>query len=111
MIELLWITQSKTINISNYVQSINWKGAKNTAPRTIDVSIINTDRGLHEKLDIHEGQMLLFKWNSEELFQGFIFSQSKSKSASQSIKAYDQMIYTVKNKNSYVFTNICIDQT
>jgi hypothetical protein len=105
MIELFWITQGQTVNISGYVQSINWKGAKNTAPRTIDVSIVNTDRGLHEKLDIQEGQILLFKWKGEELFQGVVFSQSKSKSVSQSIKAYDQMIYTVKNKNSYVFTN------
>ena len=105
MIELLWITQNQVLNITDYVQSIAWKGAKNTAPRSIDINLVNTDRGLHQKIPVQEGQVLLFKWNGQELFRGIVFVQGKSKSANQTIKAYDQMIYFVKNKSSYVFTN------
>lgn len=105
MIELLWIAKDQTFDITDYVQQITWKGAKNTAPRSIDVTMVNSDKGLHQKLGIKEGQILLFKWKGVELFRGIIFSQTRSKSASQSVKAYDQMIYMVKNKKSYVFTN------
>lgn len=105
MIELYWISKEKTLDISNYVSTVTWKGAKGTAPRDLEVSIVNTDKGLHEKLPIQEGQLLVFKWDGRELFRGVIFSQSRTKSAGQTIKAHDQMIYMVKNKKSYVFIN------
>jgi hypothetical protein len=103
--KLLWITKDTQHDITDYVQSITWKGAKGTAPRSLDVTLINTGRGLHEWLSIQEGHTLLFMDEPAEYFRGTVFTQSKNKSFNQSIKAYDQMIYLVKNKNSYVFTN------
>ena len=105
MYKLLWITKETQQDITDYVQSITWQGAKGTAPRSLDVTLVNTGRGLHEWLPIQEGHTLLFMDETAEYFRGTVFTQSKNKSFHQSIKAYDQMIYLVKNKNSYVFTN------
>ena len=110
MMQLIWMTKDKHVDITDYVLSLTWKGAKGAAPRSLEVSIVNTGRGQHERLPILEGHMLLFRWDEEELFRGVIFSQDKNSSFGQSIKAYDQMIYMVKNTNSYVFTNLTATQ-
>jgi hypothetical protein len=103
--KLVWITKEAQHDITDYVQSITWRGAKGTAPRSLEVTLINTGRGLHEWLSIKEGHTLLFMDDTTEYFRGTVFTQSKNQSFNQSIKAYDQLIYLVKNKNSYVFTN------
>ena len=105
MMEVFCLNNNKTYDITNMVQSSEIKGSKYKTARSLNLNILNTDRGFHKSLDFQEGDTILFRWKNEELIRGTIFKISSDKDEVDSILVYDLMIYLLKNNESYVFTN------
>lgn len=98
------------MDISKLVEKITWKGKKLRAPRSVEVSFVDTDKGYHKNVGIKEGDGLVFIWKENELFRGNVFSISRDKSAKSKMVAHDNLFYLVNNKDSYVFTEQSLDK-
>lgn len=105
MMEVFCLNNNKTYDITNMVQSAEIKGSKYKTARSLTLSVLNTNRGLHKSLDFQEGDTVLFRWKGSELIQGTIFKIGQDKSEVESLLVYDLMIYLLRNNESYVFTN------
>lgn len=105
MMEVFCLNNNKTYDITNMVQSAEIKGSKYKTARSLTLSVLNSNRGLHKSLDFQEGDTVLFRWKGSELIQGTIFKIGQDKSEVESILVYDLMIYLLRNNESYVFTN------
>lgn len=105
MMEVFCLNNNKTYDITNMVQSAEIKGSKYKTARSLTLSVLNTNRGLHKSLDFQEGDTILFRWKGSELIQGTIFKIGQDKSEVESLLVYDLMIYLLRNNESYVFTN------
>jgi len=92
-------------DMSQLVESITWSGAKSSMPRTLEVTMLDSDRKGHARPDINieAGQQCLFLYNGKELFRGILFGSSQSVSRSATYKAYDAGIYLAKNMDTFVF--------
>lgn len=87
------------------VQSVEWSGAKHKAPRSVVAKILSTTKGMHQKTNLKEGNGIVFLWKEQELFRGTLFRQEISKNGTLIITAYDNLVYLIKNTDSYVFTS------
>lgn len=105
MIELYCIKENKTYDISNMVKSITWKGSKYNAPRSLEVNLINNSHPSNSLIEFEEGNALVFKWKGRELHRGIIFKINKDVCGAETLVSHDQLIYMLKNKDSYVFEN------
>ncbi|MGC5326430.1 XkdQ/YqbQ family protein [Brevibacillus sp. SYSU BS000544] len=103
MIQVLVVTKNKTMDITDTVESVDWSGAKTKAPRQVSVNIIYTDRGMHETVQVSNGNGIILRKDDVELFRGIVFSSNFTRSH-QSIVAYDTLIYLTNNKDTYLFT-------
>lgn len=92
-------------DMSQLVQSISWSGAKSAMPRTLEVTLLDSDRHGHARpgINIEAGQQCLFMWNGTELFRGIFMHSSQSATRSASYKAYDAGIYLAKNMGTFVY--------
>ena len=107
MIEVFVIQDGKMKELP--VVSVTWSGSKDEAARKIEVDYIYTLRGLHGRVKAKEGDGVIFKWKGKELFRGSIFDTSRGKSGPSNFVAYDLLIYSVKNRDSYIFSNKSAD--
>ncbi len=106
MIEVFITRHNKTSwDVTEMVQSVDWFGKKNRAPRSITVTFVALTSGQHQAIKTTEGEGVFFKWQGKELFQGIIFRHSLSKNGNMQITAHDQMIYLLRNDASRVFKN------
>ena len=96
---------NSSYDMSELVQSIKWSGKKSSMPRTLEVTMLDSDRHGHARpeISIMDGQQCLFMWNGEELFRGIFFTASQSISRAGTYKAYDSGIYLTKNMDTFVF--------
>lgn len=53
-----------------------------------------------EGLSFHEGNSVLFRYDGEDVFFGFVFSKKRNKEEYIEVTCYDQLIYLSKNKDS-----------
>ena len=76
-------------DMSQLVESITWSGAKSSMPRTLEVTMLDSDRKGHARPDINieAGQQCLFLYNGKELFRGILFGSSQSVSRSADRKS------------------------
>ncbi|MGE5704738.1 MAG: phage portal protein [Clostridia bacterium] len=102
-LKVLLVKNGETLDISNLVESVEWSGSRSQAPRTLQVSLANTDRGMHESITVENGNGLMLLLEEKEYFRGIVF-QCDYTPTKLSITAYDQMIYLLKNKDSMVFS-------
>lgn len=104
-ITLIVYKGNSVYDMSNLVQSIKWSGSKSAMPRTLEVTMLDSDRHGHERpdIDISEGHMVQFQWNGEELFRGIFVSMSQSVSRTSTYKAYDAGMYLAKNMSTFTF--------
>lgn len=98
---------SESYDMSELVQSITWSGAKSAMPRTLEVTLLDSDRHGHARPDItiEAGQQCLFLYNGKELFRGIFFSSSQTASRTATYTAYDAGIYLAKNMDTFVYKN------
>lgn len=85
------------------VASVTWKGAKYRAPRSLEVTLPCTTKGLHQCYEPREGEAVVFRWKEQELFRGHLFARSRTKDGTLSFTAHDHLIYFLKNSATYVF--------
>lgn len=105
MMEVYVIQNNSTYDITELTQTAEIKGSKYKSARSLTLNVLNTNKGFHGSFNFLEGDTLLFRWNKEELFRGLLWKIGKNKSETDSILAYDSMLYLLNNSDSYVFTN------
>lgn len=105
MMEVFCVSNNKTYDITSMVQTAEIKGSKYKTARSLNLSVLNTSKGLHSSFNFGEGDTILFRWKSVELIRGTIFKIASDKSEIDTLLIYDLMIYLLKNNESYVFTN------
>lgn len=104
-ITLLVYKDNTAYDMSNLVQKITWSGAKSAMPRTLGVTMLDSDSHGHERpgIDVTQGHMPLFQWNGKELFRGIFVSASQSASRTAAYKAYDAGMYLAKNMSTFSY--------
>lgn len=104
-ITLLVYKENAAYDMSDLVQIVKWGGRKSAMPRSIEVTMLDSDRHGHERPDIQvqRGDMVLFQWNGKELFRGIFVNVSQSQSRTASYKAYDAGMYLAKNMGTFTF--------
>lgn len=96
---------NKAYDMTQLVQSIRWSGAKSAMPRTLEVTMLDSDGHGHTRpgINIESGHQCLFRWNGTELFRGIFFTSSQTVSRTATYKAYDTGIYLAKNIDTFVY--------
>lgn len=103
-ITLILYKNSKAYDISQLVEILKWKGRKGSAARSINVTLVDTDK-IQSGIDVTRGDRLVFLLDKKELFRGIIMSQQQSDSSKMSVTAYDNGIYLANNKDTFVYEN------
>lgn len=103
-ISLILYRDSKTFDISELVESIKWKGRKDSAARSVSISLLDC-KGAQSGINVTKGHQLIFSYKGKELFRGMIMSQQQSESFKMPITAYDNGIYLSNNKDTFVYEN------
>lgn len=108
MIKLLHIKRDGSVfDISGLVEQVKWSGRKGSAARTVEVSLLDSNRaGLSRSdIDVEDGQSCIFYWNDEELFRGLIMNQQQSNQMKMPIKAYDLGVHFANSKDTFTYKN------
>ena len=83
---------------------VKWETERKGAPSKLTFAVIKD-----KTADFNEGNPVLFKYNGENVFYGFVFSKSRDKEQHISVTAYDQLRY-LKNKQTYAYKNKSTDE-
>lgn len=83
---------------------ITWTTERKGSPSILEFEVIQDDI-----LKFEEGNPVNFKMDNEGVFFGFVFKKKKSKGNNIKVTAYDQLRY-LKNKSSYIYTNMRADE-
>lgn len=101
-------------NVSEYVQKVVWSGRKGAAPRTIEVTLLDSETlgRIGTKVDVGEGQtcVLYDRGAGITLFQGMIMSERYTNKRQLVLKAYDVAVWLTNNKDSFTYKNQTADQ-
>ena len=97
----------KSDDISQLVESVQWKGRKGSSSRSVSVSLIDDDGYKHARsgINVEEGHQCIFSHNGEELFRGIIMKQEQTNKKRMTFTAYDNGIYLANNKDTFVYEN------
>jgi len=106
-INLIIVKSSTGYDVTNLVESIQWRGRKGTPTRSINVSLLDDDGDGHARseIDIEKGQHCIFSYNGQELFRGLIMSSKQNQDKKLSFMAYDNGIYLANNQDTFSYTN------
>lgn len=80
-------------------EGVEWQTERVGTPGKLTFKVLKDD-----KLDITEGNNVIFKDGNDNIFNGFIFTKKRDKDGIITITAYDQLRY-FKNKDTYVYEN------
>lgn len=111
-IQLLVVKDKKTIDMTNLVQSVRWRGRKGSSARTITVTMIDDDGYRHARsgIDVADGNQCVFLVDGKERFRGILMNQNQGDKKQLKFKAYDNGIYLANNKDTFVYKNKTADQ-
>jgi hypothetical protein len=98
MIEFLVKVDEKVYEISQLVSKVTFKDSFNEGCSTLEFAYINED------LNITNGSVVSFKYNSTDIFYGYVFKVSRNKGKEITVTAYDQLRYC-KAKDTIVILN------
>lgn len=76
---------------------IRWETERRGSPGRLTFTIADTGG-----LTLDEGAAVRMRWNGQNVFYGFLFTQKRGKDGLVSCTAYDQLRY-LKNKDTYVY--------
>ena len=99
--------ETQGLDVTELVESIQWKGRKGAAARSISVTLVDDDGFQHARsgIDIEQGHQCLFNFNGTELFRGIIMSQTQDDRKKLKFTAYDNGIYLANNKDTFCYEN------
>lgn len=95
----LYIQNGNKIYIPAVMEDVQWSTERRGCPGKLTFKVFKDDI-----LNITEGNLVTFKWDNDNIFYGFIFSQKSDKEKIITVTAYDQLRY-FKNKETYVYEN------
>lgn len=106
-ISLIIMKGERGYDVTQLVESIQWKGRKGSSSRTISVTLIDDDGYKHARsdIDVEQGVQCLFNYNGKELFRGIIMTQTQSDRKQLTFTAYDNGIYLANNKDTFTYEN------
>ena len=84
---------------------VTWETERFGSPGKLTFSVINTNYGGGEVINIQEGDTVKLKVDGRDVFYGFIFTKKRDKDQIISITAYDQLRY-LKNKDVKKYDNL-----
>lgn len=102
-------SNKKNYDITNYISTIQWSGAKTQVARKLVITVVNAPNDEHITQHIMKLGETLYLYsddNSAEYFRGFIVERERS-SAQGTITytAYDVAYYLTKSSATYKFKN------
>ena len=102
---LLVVKNGDVFDMTGLVERVTWSGRKSSAPRTLELSMLDSDRYLHARpgIDVMEGHQCAFYWDNNELFRGILMRQEQSGRRIASYKAYDNAVYLANNSDTFVY--------
>ena len=103
-IKLLLCRSGSTYDISDLVESVTWKGRKGAAARSLDATLIDTEK-IKSGIDVTRGDSLSFYSEGKELFRGLAMSQQQSEGCKMTVTAYDNAIYIANNKDTFTYND------
>lgn len=94
-----------TYDMTNLVESVKWGGKKSSAPRSLEVTMLDSDSAEHDRPDINiqDGQLCSFYWDGKELFRGMFIRAKGGSERKATFKAYDNAFYLAKNTDTFVY--------
>ncbi len=93
-------SEGVTQDLGNAIIKAVWSGKREGAPRKL---LFNTFPS--KTLIIENGQPITFYSGENPLFAGYIFKNKSDDNASYALTVYDQIIYMIKNKEVYLFSD------
>lgn len=98
---------NKGSDITELVETIQWRGRKGASARSINVTLVDDDGYQHARsgIDIEKGHQCIFNYNGKELFRGIIMSQTQNDKKKMKFTAYDNGIYLANNKDTFCYEN------
>lgn len=110
-LQLILIKNKIQYDITQLLISAKWDGKKGSAPRTLQITLLDDKNFTQSGINIENGPTCIFKVDGSEVFRGVILKQEDSSSGKKmSCKAYDLGIYLSNNKDTFSFTNKRADQ-
>lgn len=100
--------RSLVTEITNFCKTIVWSGDKDQVARKLEVTIAYSIFDKNQpNVQIGPGTLIWMIDGEDELFRGYVFPRD-IESSSQELKftAYDYLIYFLKSKGTYNFSNI-----
>lgn len=106
-ISLIIIKGEQGYDVTQFVETIKWKGRKGSSARTLTATLIDDDGYKHARsgIDVEKGHQCLFNYNGKELFRGIIMTQTQTNRKQLQFTAYDNGIYLANNKDTFTYEN------
>ena len=102
MMEFLVEVDGQIYEISELVESVEYKDVLNDGCSKLEFSYIDDD------LRIQNGSVVRFRYNGANIFYGYVFKHGQNKQKEITVTAYDQLRYC-KAKDTIVVKNDTID--
>lgn len=104
---LIIVKGEQGYDITQLVETVQWRGRKGSSSRTLSVTLIDDDGYKHARsgIDVEQGVQCLFSYNDKELFRGIIMTQTQSNRKRLTFTAYDNGIYLANNKDTFTYEN------
>lgn len=108
LVELFLVRPREKLQLPT--ESVSWSGQRSQPARRLVADILYSDTSGLGVIEIEEGDTVVFRWKSEELFRGVIFSRTQTQRGTLKLTAYDVAQYLLLNQEVYTFTNQRADQ-
>lgn len=106
-VSLIIVKGEQGYDITQLVETVQWRGRKGSSSRTLSVTLIDDDGYKHARsgIDVEQGVQCLFSYNGTELFRGIIMTQTQNNRKRLTFTAYDNGIYLANNKDTFTYEN------
>ena len=104
-INLIVIKDGQSLDMTQLVEKIEWKGRKGSSARTLSVTLIDDDGYHHARsgIDVEKGHQCIFSYDGEELFRGMFQFQRQNWQKRMELTAYDNGIYLANNQDTFLY--------
>lgn len=100
----LYITSRSKIQNPYFEDKVEWETVRKGGPGKLKFKVLN-----NKDLAFWEGDEVIFKYNGNDIFFGYVFTKKRNKEQIIEVTCYDQLRY-FKNKHTYLYENIKANQ-
>lgn len=95
----------RDLDITEFVESVNWSGSLTDPYRTLSIQLMNTVDGRNSFLTFSNGDTIQFGVDGKRVFIGTLFAFAKDTTGKVSLTCYDRNIYLMKSHAIRSFKN------